>query len=110
MFEDRELFADFLTTYYTDQEPDRLLLEVEGAFWYLLGSRKPLRKQFTRFIKTSGCFSGRCPLLPLQPALASFHSLDTRDGWREVPAQPRQYRIFTSICCRRREKFRRRAL
>src|ERR1043166_9582937 len=47
VYEDRELFADFLTTYYTDHEPEScFLLEVDGEIrGYLLGSRKPLRNQ-----------------------------------------------------------------
>src|SRR5437660_8765481 len=47
VYEDRELFADFLTTYYTDHEPEScFLLEVDGEIsGYLLGSRKPLLKQ-----------------------------------------------------------------
>jgi hypothetical protein len=40
VYQDRELFADFLTTYYTDHEPEScFLLEVNGTI--------------------SGCFSGR---------------------------------------------------
>ncbi|MCA1659115.1 MAG: GNAT family acetyltransferase, partial [Verrucomicrobiaceae bacterium] len=51
VFEDRELFADFLTTYYTDKEPESsFVLEVNGEIsGYLLGSRKPLRNQFYSF-------------------------------------------------------------
>src|SRR6266705_3189842 len=66
VYEDRELFADFLTTYYTDHEAEScFLLEVDGQIsGYLLGSRKPLRNQLD-------------PLFPVQPAIASFHSLDT---------------------------------
>ncbi len=47
VYEDRQLFADFLTTYYTDHEPEScFLLEVDGEIrGYLLGSRKPLRNQ-----------------------------------------------------------------
>src|SRR5438046_9083764 len=47
VYEDRELFADFLTTYYTDHELEScFLLEVHGEIrGYLLGSRKPLRHQ-----------------------------------------------------------------
>jgi hypothetical protein len=47
VYEDRELFADFLTTYYTDHEPEScFLLEVDGEICgYLLGSRKPFQNQ-----------------------------------------------------------------
>src|SRR5207253_131777 len=51
VYEDRELFADFLTTYYTDHEPESCFVlekndELRG---YLLGSRKPLRNQLYAF-------------------------------------------------------------
>src|SRR5215472_651362 len=47
VFEDRELFADYLTAYHTRFEPDALLVcEVQGAVrGYLMGCRRPLRKQ-----------------------------------------------------------------
>ena len=46
VFEDRELFADYLTGYYTDVEPESTFVcelngEVKG---YLMGSRFPKRK------------------------------------------------------------------
>ena len=46
VFEDRELFADYLTSYYTDVEPESTFVcelngEVKG---YLMGSRFPKRK------------------------------------------------------------------
>ena len=46
VFEDRELFADYLTGYYTDAEPESTFVcelngEVKG---YLMGSRFPKRK------------------------------------------------------------------
>ena len=46
IFQDRELFADFLTAYYTDAEPESaVILEVGGEVQgYILGSRQP-RKQ-----------------------------------------------------------------
>ena len=45
-FEDRELFADYLTRYYTDEEPESTLVsvlngEVKG---YIMGCRFPRRK------------------------------------------------------------------
>ena len=47
VYEDRELFADFLTTYYTDHEPEScFVLEIEGRIsGYLLGCRWPLFNQ-----------------------------------------------------------------
>ncbi|MDR1144835.1 MAG: GNAT family acetyltransferase [Verrucomicrobiales bacterium] len=46
IFQDRELFADFLTAYYTDEEPESaVVLEVDGAVQgYILGSRLPARQ------------------------------------------------------------------
>jgi hypothetical protein len=47
VFEDRELFADYLTSYYTDVEPESTFVcefdgEVKG---YLMGSRFPKKKE-----------------------------------------------------------------
>jgi len=46
VFEDRELFADYLTSYYTDAEPESTFVcEVDGEVkGYLMGSRFPRRK------------------------------------------------------------------
>jgi ribosomal protein S18 acetylase RimI-like enzyme len=47
VFEDRELFADYLTSYYTDAEPESTFVcEVEGEVkGYLMGSRFPKKKE-----------------------------------------------------------------
>jgi ribosomal protein S18 acetylase RimI-like enzyme len=46
VFEDRELFADYLTSYYTDAEPESTFVcELDGVVkGYLMGSRFPRRK------------------------------------------------------------------
>jgi hypothetical protein len=46
VFEDRELFADYLTSYYTDAEPESTFVcELDGEVkGYLMGSRFPKRK------------------------------------------------------------------
>jgi hypothetical protein len=46
VFEDRELFADYLTSYYTDAEPESTFVcEIDGEVkGYLMGSRFPKRK------------------------------------------------------------------
>jgi hypothetical protein len=51
VYQDRELFADFLTTWYTDHEPESsFVLEIKGEICgYLLGSRKPLLNQLYSF-------------------------------------------------------------
>src|SRR5438309_1543057 len=58
VFQDRELFADFLTTYYTDHEPESsFVLEINGEIrGYLLGSRKPLRNQLYSFWQNISLF------------------------------------------------------
>jgi hypothetical protein len=93
VYEDHELFADFLTTYYTDKEPESsFVLEMDGEIrGYLLGSRKPLRNQF---------YSFRQNLRLFVRALARYSGYNDRSrrfirwmishGWREVPAAPRR--------------------
>ena len=93
VYEDRELFADFLTTYYTDKEPESsFVLEIDGEIrGYLLGSRKPLRNQF---------YSFRQNLRLFVRALVRYSGYNGRSrrfirwmishGWREVPAAPRR--------------------
>jgi hypothetical protein len=46
VFEDRELFADYLTSYYTDAEPEATFVcEIDGQVkGYVMGSRFPKRK------------------------------------------------------------------
>src|SRR5438552_3084072 len=93
VYEDHELFADFLTTYYTDKEPESsFVLEIDGEIrGYLLGSRKPLRNQF---------YSFRQNLRLFVRALSRYSGYNERSrrfirwmishGWREVPAAPRR--------------------
>src|SRR5947208_15066138 len=51
VYEDRQLFADFLTTYYTDWEPESsFVVEIGGEIrGYFLGSRTPLLYQLYSF-------------------------------------------------------------
>src|ERR1700758_5893014 len=51
VFEDRELFADFLTDYYLKHEPDSaFVVSANGVVrGYLLGSRYPVKHQFWSF-------------------------------------------------------------
>src|SRR5438105_9163081 len=97
VYEDRELFADFLTTYYTDHEPESsFLLEVDGEIrGYLLGSRKPLRNQLYALYQNVWLFFR---------ALARYFRYNERSrrfirwvlmyGLHEVPAQPRRVPHF----------------
>jgi ribosomal protein S18 acetylase RimI-like enzyme len=58
LFEDRELFADYLTRYYTDLEPEScFVLEKEGEVrGYLIGSRRLLRQKLFRIIDNPRLF------------------------------------------------------
>jgi len=97
VYEDRQLFADFLTTYYTDHEPESsFVLEVDGEICgYLLGSRKPLRNQLYSFWQNVSLF---------MKALTRYFRYNERSrrfirwtlvhGWREVPARPRRVPHF----------------
>src|SRR5262249_52208823 len=97
VYQDRELFSDFLTTYYTDHEPEScFLLEVDGQIsGYLLGSRKPLQNQLYALYQNVWLFFR---------ALTRYFRYNQRSrrfirwilmyGWREVPAQPRRVPHF----------------
>ncbi|MFL6539604.1 MAG: GNAT family acetyltransferase, partial [Chthoniobacterales bacterium] len=93
VYEDRELFADFLTTYYTDHEPESsFVIEKEGELrGYLLGCRKPLRNQVYSLYQNIVLFLRA--LLRYQRYNArsrSFILWILMNGWREVPAAPRR--------------------
>jgi len=97
VYEDRQLFADFLTTYYTDHEPESsFVLEIEGELrGYLLGSRKPLRNQLYAFWQNVSLF------LKALSRYFRYHERSRRFirwtlmyGWREVPAAPRRVPHF----------------
>jgi hypothetical protein len=93
IYEDRELFADFLTTYYTDHEPESsFVIERDGELHgYLLGSRKPLRNQLYSF------YQNLCLFLRALLRYPRYNQRSRRfilwilmNGWREVPAAPRR--------------------
>lgn len=93
VFEDRELFADFLTTYYTDKEPESsFVLELNGEIrGYLLGSRKPLRNQFYSFLQNIRLFLRALWRYPrYNQRSRRFIRWMVSHGWREVPAAPRR--------------------
>ncbi len=93
VYQDRELFADFLTTYYTDHEPESsFVIELEGEICgYLLGCRRPLLNQLYSFQQN---------LVLGFRALLRYRRYNERSrlfvrwvlshGWREVPAAPRR--------------------
>jgi hypothetical protein len=93
VFEDRELFADFLTTYYTDKEPESsFVLEMNGEIrGYLLGSRKPLRNQVYSFSQNVYLFFRALWRYPrYNHRSRRFIRWMISHGWREVPAAPRR--------------------
>jgi hypothetical protein len=93
IYEDRELFADFLTTYYTDHEPESsFVLEMDGEIrGYLLGCRHSLLNQLYSLYQNVWLFLR---------ALGRYFRYNSRSrrfirwtlvhGWREVPAAPRR--------------------
>ena len=93
VYQDRELFADFLTTYYTDHEPESsFVVEVNGELrGYLLGCRKPLLNQLYSFYQNI-CLSARALLRygTYNEASRNFIGWLVMNGWREVPAAPRR--------------------
>ena len=97
VFSDRELFADFLTNYYLEKEPESaFILEIDGAVGgYLLGCRWPLRNQFHNFLQN---FRLAAVLLWRYPrynaASRRFIHWMLSNAWREVPAAPRRTAHF----------------
>ena len=94
VFEDRELFADYLTGYYTRFEPEALLVcEVDGEIrGYLMGCRRPLLKQAYQFVANfivAGKALYRCLRRPYNRASRRFLGWVLMNSWREVPATPR---------------------
>ncbi|MDQ6860294.1 MAG: GNAT family acetyltransferase [Verrucomicrobiota bacterium] len=93
VYEDRELFADFLTTYYTDHEPESsFVVEKDGELHgYLLGCRRPFWNQV---------YSAHQNIVLFVRALLRYARYNSRsrgfigwilmNGWREVPAAPRR--------------------
>ncbi len=93
IYQDRELFADFLTTYYTDHEPESsFVLEVEGELrGYLLGCRRPLLNQLYSFQQNVVLFLRALLRYPrYNQRSRRFIRWLLVNGWREVPAAPRR--------------------
>jgi hypothetical protein len=97
VFEDRELFADYLTRYYTDAEPESAFVvvvngEVRG---YLLGSRRPFRQQLFNFLNNLWLFGKGMFRYPRYSAASKkFVRWILTQAWREVPAAPRRTAHF----------------
>jgi len=97
VYEDRQLFADFLTTYYTDWEPESsFVVETGGEIrGYLLGSRRPLRNQLYSFWQNISLFlKALTRYFRYSEASQRFIRWTLVNGWREVPAAPRRVPHF----------------
>lgn len=97
VFEDRELFADFLTGYYTDREPESsLVLEQDGeVVGYLLGCRHPGRQRRhdrRRVIPLAARVLIRLPRYG--PESRRYLGWLAVRGWRESPPAPRDVPHF----------------
>ena len=97
VFEDRELFADYLTSFYTDREPEStFVLEQEGEVkGYLMGSRRPLLQQFHNFFLNFSLFARGVVRYPrYNKKSKAFVRWILLNAWREVPAAPRRMPHF----------------
>lgn len=97
VFEDRELFADYLTRFYTDWEPESVFVheqdgEVKG---YLMGSRRPFLHQLHNFFLNLSLFARGMYRYPrYNKASKAFVRWILLNAWREVPAAPRRLPHF----------------
>ena len=97
VFEDRDLFADYLTRYYTDIEPESsFVLELDGEVkGYLLGSYRPLRQQVFNLFNNLSLFArGMAKYAFYNKATRDFIGWILRNSWREVPKTPRRCAHF----------------
>jgi hypothetical protein len=92
VFEDRELFADYLTSYYTDREPESAFLlmvngEVKG---YLLGSRFPVRQKLYDLVLNASLFLRGIIRYPrYNAATRAYVKWIFTDARKEVPEAPK---------------------
>lgn len=97
VFEDRELFADYLTSFYTDWEPEScFVLEQDGEVkGYLMGSRRPFLHQLHSFLLNLGLFARGIWRYPrYNKSSKAFVRWILLNAWREVPAAPRRIPHF----------------
>jgi L-amino acid N-acyltransferase YncA len=92
VFEDRGLFADFLTDYYLQHEPDSAFVLTKGDSLqgYILGSRHPLRHQFQSLFQNF-VYGGKIirRYFGYRPESRQYIHWLISKAWREVPAAPR---------------------
>lgn len=97
VFEDREIFADYLTSYYTDIEPESAFVVVLGGEvrGYLLGSRRPFRQQIHNVWSNIRLLMKGILRYPrYNQASRKFVRWILTQAWREVPAAPRRIAHF----------------
>lgn len=97
VFEDRELFADFLTSYYTDQEPESCFVLVMGGEvkGYLLGARKRFKLQLAGLLPALWAALRLLSRLPrYSPASRAYVWWLVTKGWRETPPAPKDAAHF----------------
>lgn len=97
VFEDRDLFANFLTNYYLEKEPESaFVIEIGGKVrGYLLGCRHSLRNQSHNFLQNLSLFFTLLSRYPRYNAASRrFIHWIFLNGWREVPAAPRKTAHF----------------
>jgi hypothetical protein len=97
VFEDRELFANFLTDYYLKHEPESAFVitshgKIKG---YLLGSSFPLKHQAHSLFQTArDAVTLLTRYFRYKPASRRFLHWILLNAWREVPAAPRRIGHF----------------
>lgn len=92
VFEDREVFADFLVNYYVDREPESAFVigKAGVVLGYLLGSRFNLRRKFYRFRQAVPLLFRVLVRFPrYRPESRKFVRWMLLNGWRETPPAPR---------------------
>lgn len=97
VFEDRELFADYLTSYYTDWEPEAsFVMEHEGQIkGYLLGSRRTKWQQLHSCWMNLSLFArAAIRYRKYNPPTREFIGWILRNARKEVPAHPRNSAHF----------------
>ncbi len=91
VFEDRELFAEYLTSYYTDVEPESsFMVEHDGQVkGYLLGSRFPAKqRRYDFWLSLRLGIKGLWRYRGYQKATRDYVKWILRDARREVPTAP----------------------
>lgn len=92
VFEDREIFADYLTSYYTDWEPEAsFVVESDGMVkGYLLGSRRPRLQAVYNFLHNGVLFcKGMWRYRGYREETREYIRWILKDSWKEVPEAPK---------------------